>query len=251
MGLCPPEAPREGHLQVAPDAGAVRAALDAPGVDRLAALVHPPGLDEGTQPPRLVHSEPRLAFARLTRIFADEPRPAVGVAPGASVHPEARLEGGVSVAAGAYVDAGAELGAGTSVGPGAIIGAGCTVGPDGRLYAGVVLYPGVRLGARVRVHAGAVLGADGFGYAAGPEGPEKIHHLAGLRVGDDVEIGANACIDRGILTDGTIGDGTKIDNLCQIGHNVHIGRGCMIAGMVGIGGSTVLEDGVVIGGGQA
>lgn len=241
-----------GGLMVAADEGALAAALATPGADGLAALlVRADAVVPAPHPPLLRHDAPRTALARATRLLDREPVPPPGVAPGAVVAPDARLGDGVAVAPGAVVGARAELGDGCIVGAGAVVGEGCRLGPGTRLFPRAVLYPGVRIGARSRVHAGAAIGADGFGYAPGPAGAEKIHHLGSVVLGDDVEIGANACIDRGTLGDTLVGDGSKIDNLCQIGHNVRIGRHCLIAGHTAIGGSTVIEDGVRIGGGAA
>jgi UDP-3-O-[3-hydroxymyristoyl] glucosamine N-acyltransferase len=116
------------------------------------------------------------------------------------------------------------------------------------LHPHVTLYPGTRLGNRVVIHAGAVIGADGFGYAAGPLGAEKIHHLGGVVLGDDAEVGANSTIDRGTLLDTRIGARTKIDNQVQVGHNVQIGSDTLVAGMSGIAGSAVIGNGVILGG---
>jgi UDP-3-O-[3-hydroxymyristoyl] glucosamine N-acyltransferase len=193
--------------------------------------------------------DPRLAIARLSRRL--DARPAIagpGVHPTAVVDPTARLGAGVAVAAGAVVGARAVLGEGVRVGPGTIVGAEAVVGPGTELRERVTIADGVRLGARCRVQAGAVIGSDGFGYAAGPGGAERIHHLGTVVLGDDVEIGANACVDRGTLGDTTIGDRTKIDNLVQVAHNVRIGHDVLIAGQTGIAGSTRLGDGVVVGG---
>lgn len=193
--------------------------------------------------------DPRLALARLSRRL--DPRPPVaddGVHPTAVVDPTARLGRGVAIGAGVVVGAHAEVGDGVRVGPGTVVGAGAVVGADSELRERVVVGDGVRLGARCRVQAGAVLGSDGFGYAAGPAGAERIHHLGGVVLGDDVEIGANACVDRGTLGDTTIGDRTKIDNLVQVAHNVAIGRDALVAGQAGIAGSTRVGDRVIVGG---
>jgi UDP-3-O-[3-hydroxymyristoyl] glucosamine N-acyltransferase len=112
----------------------------------------------------------------------------------------------------------------------------------------VTAYPGTRVGARVTVHAGTRLGSDGFGYVFGDGQHRKIPHVGRCIVHDDVEIGANATIDRGSIDDTVIGAGTKIDNLVQLGHNVRLGRLCLVVSQVGISGSTTVEDGVVIGG---
>jgi UDP-3-O-[3-hydroxymyristoyl] glucosamine N-acyltransferase len=117
------------------------------------------------------------------------------------------------------------------------------------LVANVTLYPGVQIGARALIHAGTVIGADGFGFAPSPSGFVKIAQLGSVRIGDDVEIGANCAIDRGALDDTVIGDGVKIDNLVQVGHNVQIGAHSVIAGCAGIAGSAVIGQRCMIGGG--
>lgn len=195
--------------------------------------------------------DPRLALARLSAHFDRRPRPVPGVHPTAVVDPTARIGRDVSVEAGAVIGPAAEMGDACAVGANCVIGPGVHVGAGSRLYANVTLYDGVTLGARVIVHSGAVLGADGFGYAAGPAGAAKIHHTGGVVIGDDVEIGALTAIDRGTLEDTRVGARTKIDNHCQIGHNVQIGSDCLLAGMTAVAGSAVLEDGVVLGGAAA
>ncbi len=154
--------------------------------------------------------------------------------------PQARVDPTASVAAFAVVEAGAEIG------PGAVIGAHCFVGAEARIGAGTRLAPhvtfgaGCRIGERGIVHGGAVIGADGFGFAPHEGRWIKIEQLGAVDIGDDVEIGANTCIDRGALGDTVIGDGVKLDNLIQIGHNVRIGAHTAIAACVGIAGSTVI-----------
>lgn len=195
--------------------------------------------------------DPRRALARLSALFDHRPLPAPGVHASAIVDPSAQLGRDVTVAAGAVIGPGAAIGDGSIVGPASVVGPAARVGAGCRLHANVTLYDGIVLGDRVIVHAGAVLGADGFGYAAGPSGAEKIHHAGSVVIGDDVEIGALTAIDRGTLDDTRVGARTKIDNHCQIGHNVVIGRDCLIAGMTAIGGSAVVEDGVVVAGAVA
>jgi UDP-3-O-[3-hydroxymyristoyl] glucosamine N-acyltransferase len=124
----------------------------------------------------------------------------------------------------------------------------CDVGEGSELFARVVLYPGSRIGARVRIHAGAVIGADGYGYEWDGKQHRKVPHVGGVRIEDDVEIGANTTIDRGQTADTVIGAGTKIDNLVQIGHNVRTGVHCILVSQVGIAGSTRLGNGVVLAG---
>lgn len=155
---------------------------------------------------------------------------------------------GVDVSA--VVDASAVIGVGSWVGAGAVVGAGVVIGVDCRIYPRVVLYPGVVLGDRVVVHAGAVLGSDGFGYVrdAASGSYVKFPQIGSLRVGDDVEIGANSTIDRGALDATVIGRGSKIDNLVHIGHNVVVGEDVVIAAQTGVSGSSVIGNGVVVGG---
>lgn len=177
--------------------------------------------------------------------------------PPAGVHPDARVDPTASIAEDA------------KIGPFAVVGPRCRIGSDAciesgtRIYADAVVGEGVRLhanvtirercvvGARSILHAGVVIGSDGFGYRPAPDGRglRKIPHVGHVEIGEDVEIGANACVDRGKFGPTVIGAGTKIDNLCQIGHNVRIGRCVVISGLTGIAGSTTIGDGTLIGGG--
>lgn len=250
--LLAPGATAADAIVVAGDAEALAAALAAPDAGRLAALLVPLDLEvHEPHPPLLRHADPRLALARISAALDVEPLPPPGIDPGASVAAGASVAEDAHVGPAAVIASGAVVGSGCIVGAGAVVGEGCRLGEGTRLFPRVVLYPGVHIGRFVRVHAGAVIGADGFGYAAGPAGAEKLHHLGGVVIGDHVEIGANTCIDRGTLGDTEIGEGTKIDNLCQIGHNVRIGRHCLIAGLTGIAGSSTIGDGVLMGGGVA
>ena len=200
----------------------------------------------------LVARDPYRAFAAfLARLHPDALRPgsqfgARGIAPGAHVHPDARLEEGVTVDPGAVIGPGVEIGAGSVIGPNAVIGPGVRVGRTCAIGAGATLSHAL-LGNRVIVHPGARLGQDGFGFAMGGS-HLKVPQIGRVIVQDDVEIGANTTIDRGASRDTVIGEGTKIDNLVQIAHNVVIGRHCVIVSGVGISGSTTLEDYVVLGG---
>lgn len=201
----------------------------------------------------LVSNEPYRAFAKVAGLLYPSLLSPIsafgasGVSPGAHVHPDARLEDGVTVDPGAVIGPGAEVGSGSMIGAGAVlgpsvkVGRGCSVGP------GAVLLHSL-IGNRVIIHPGARLGQDGFGFAMGARGHMKVPQIGRVIVQDDVEIGANSCIDRGTTRDTVIGEGTKIDNLVQIGHNVSIGRHCVIVSQVGISGSAVLEDYVVLAG---
>lgn len=166
----------------------------------------------------------------------------------AYVDPSARLEPGVVVEPMAVIGANVEIGEGTRIGPGVVLGVGVKIGRDCTISAGAKLQCAL-VGNRVILHPGACIGQDGFGYGPGPKGGMiKIVQVGRVIIQDDVEIGANTTIDRGTMDDTVIGEGTKIDNQVQIGHNVRIGRHCGIVSKVGIAGSTRIGDGVMIGG---
>lgn len=204
---------------------------------------------DATTPARWSVADPRLALARLSRrLDARPPVAAVGVHERATVDPGARLGARVAIGPHAVVADGAVLGDDVIVGPGSSVGAGAHIGAGTVLHARVVVSDGVRIGERCRLQAGCVIGSDGFGFAAGPRGAERIHHLGTVVIGDDVEIGANACVDRATLGATVIGDRSKLDNLVQIAHNVRLGTDVLIAGHVGIAGSTTVGDRVVFGG---
>ncbi|HLL27588.1 MAG TPA: UDP-3-O-(3-hydroxymyristoyl)glucosamine N-acyltransferase [Xanthobacteraceae bacterium] len=201
----------------------------------------------------LVVKEPYRAYVKIARaLFERELKPAAlfggkGIASGTAVHPEARLEDGVVADPGAVIGPRAEIGMGTLIGANAVIGADVRIGRDCSIGAGVSIQHTL-LGDRVVIHPGARIGQDGFGYLPGKEGHLKIPQVGRVIIQDDVEIGANTTIDRGANRDTMIGEGSKIDNLVQIGHNVSIGRHCVIAGQAGISGSCTLGDYVVLGG---
>ncbi|MCW5611466.1 MAG: UDP-3-O-(3-hydroxymyristoyl)glucosamine N-acyltransferase [Rubrivivax sp.] len=204
----------------------------------------------------IVCADPYLAFARLTQWWAARTRraPEPGVDARAVVEEGALIDPQASVGALAHVARGARIAAGAVVGPLCQVGEGAVVGEGTVLKGRVTLADGCRIGARGLVHAGAVIGADGFGFAPvrgeGAEGGrwEKIAQLGAVVIGDDVEIGANTCIDRGALADTLVDDGVKIDNLVQVGHNVSIGAHTAIAGNVGIAGSAQIGRHCSIGG---
>jgi len=154
------------------------------------------------------------------------------------VSPEAKRGKGVEIGPLAVVEAGAVIGDQARIGAHCVVERGAVVGAGTRLAPRVVLGYGCRIGARGLVHSGVVIGADGFGFAPSKDGYVKIEQLGAVSIGDDVEIGANTCIDRGALSDTVLEDGVKLDNLIQIAHNVHIGRNTAIAGCSAIAGST-------------
>ena len=201
----------------------------------------------------LVTPEPYRAFASvLARLYPSAARPAStfgssGVSPGAAIHPDARLEAGVVVDPGAVIGPRASVGSGTTIGANAVIGADVRIGRDSSIGAGAAVLNAL-VGDRVILHPGARIGQDGFGFAMGPKGHLKVPQIGRVIIQNDVEVGANSTVDRGAIRDTIIGEGTKIDNLVQIGHNVTIGRHCVIVAQVGISGSTEIGDYVVIGG---
>lgn len=206
--------------------------------------------DEHPAKPLLICAQPRLGFARAAEYLALGPAPVASIHASAVVDPSARLGRGVRIAAHAVVSEGVEVGDGSSLGAGCVLAAGVRLGRDCRLYPRVTVYAGTRLGDRVIVHAGAVLGGDGFGYvkdrATGRH--QKFPQVGTLEIADDVEIGANATIDRGSLEPTRIGRGTKIDNLVHVGHNCQLGEDVILAAQTGLSGSIVVGNRVVLGG---
>lgn len=190
---------------------------------------------------------PKLAFARIARTLSREIWPA-GHSDTAFVHETAHVRADLI---GQFVSIGenAHIGKGCVLHDGVRIGANAVINNFTVIHANAVVYPNVEIGNNCVIHSGVVIGADGFGYVKDDDGNyEKFPQIGRVVIGDNVEIGANTCIDRGALGETTIGDGTKIDNLVQVGHNVHIGKRVVIAAQTGISGSTVIEDDCVIGG---
>jgi len=202
--------------------------------------------------PLLVTRDPYRAFVAAARaLFPDSLRPsslfgAEGIAPGAYIHPSARLESGATVDPGAVVGPHAEIGSGTVIGAGAVVGAhvkigrDCSIGPKASIVHAFI-------GDRVIIHAGCCIGQDGFGFSPGAKGHAKVPQVGRVIIQDDVEIGAGTAIDRGAIRDTVIGEGTKIDNHVQIAHNVSIGRHCIIVAQSGLAGSSTLGDYVMLG----
>jgi UDP-3-O-[3-hydroxymyristoyl] glucosamine N-acyltransferase len=192
----------------------------------------------GTCPvPVIVTPQPYLYFARVAQLLNPVSRPLPGIHASASV--ESVLPVSVSVAAGTVIGPDARLGDNVVIGAGCRIGTGVEIGAGSLIHSGVTIYPGTRIGQRCIVHSGAVLGADGFGFARERDGSwVKIPQTGCVHIGDDVEIGANTCIDRGAIENTVIEDGVKLDNLIQVAHNVRIGAHTAIAACVGIAGST-------------
>jgi UDP-3-O-[3-hydroxymyristoyl] glucosamine N-acyltransferase len=198
--------------------------------------------------PCLVARSPYAAFARISALFDPAPPLQPGIHASAVVSPEAIVDAGAQVGAQVVIGPRSRVASGAFVGPGCVIGEDCSVGPDCVLVARVTLVARVRLGARVRIHPGAVLGADGFGLAMDGGRWLKVPQLGGVQVGDDCEIGANTCIDRGAIEDTVLGEDVRLDNQIQVGHNVHIGDHTAIAGCTAIAGSARIGRNCLIGG---
>lgn len=204
--------------------------------------------------PLLITDHPKLAFARAAQVLSEQSDQKASAGerthPTAVIHPSAKLAPDVRVESRAVINEGVEIAQGTRVGSGCAIGAGVQIGRECKLYPHVTIYPGTCLGNRVIVHAGAVLGSDGFGYVRDRKTGhyEKFPQVGRLVIEDDVEIGANATVDRGALDETRIRRGAKIDNLVHIGHNCQIGEDVVIAAQTGLSGSITIENGAVLGG---
>lgn len=212
----------------------------------------------------LIARDPYIAFARIAALFENVPVRAPGIHPSAVIDPSASISDSAHIGPFVSVGAHSRIGDGCIVGPGCVIGEDCDIGAGSELIARVTLVTRVRLGQRVRIHPGAVLGADGFGLAMDAGRWIKVPQLGGVLVGDDCEIGANTCIDRGALEDTVLEEDVRLDNQIQVAHNVHIGahsamagcsavagstrigRYCMVAGAVGIAGHLDICDKVTI-----
>jgi UDP-3-O-[3-hydroxymyristoyl] glucosamine N-acyltransferase len=227
--------PRYARLLATSDPGVVLvspALADTPGAPRA----------------RIVVGNPHEAMLSLLPRLYRPPRRRQGVHATARIGRGVVLGEGVSLGAYAVLGDGVTLGDRVQVGSHTVIGEGVPVGADSWFFPQVTVYPGTTIGARVIVHAGARVGSDGFGYVFRDGAHEKIPHVGRCVVHDDVEIGANSTIDRGSIDDTVIGQGTKIDNLVQIGHNVQVGRVCLLMAQVGVAGSVRIGDGCILAG---
>ncbi len=180
----------------------------------------------------------RIAFARVLPLFFPDRKFSPGAHPSAIVDPTAQVDASAHIGPNCVIAENVKIGAGVVLQGGNHIGRNVTIGAQCRLFPNVVVYGHTQIGQRVRIHAGAVIGSDGFGYVFDAGMHRKVPQVGQVIIQDDVEIGANVCIDRGALGPTTIGKGTKIDNLVQIAHNVSIGEHCLVVAQVGIAGST-------------
>ena len=214
---------------------------------KASAAIVPPGVEPGI--PHIVAENPAVAFAKA--IAALHP----AKTPSGIVHPSAVVADGVEIGRNCEIGPFASVRSGCSIGDnvlihsGVAIGENVSIGDDCVIFPNVTVYSGCRLGNRTIIHAGCVIGGDGFKFVTGEKGAQiKFPHLGIVRIGDDVEIGANSCIDRATLDETVIGNGVKIDNLVQIGHNCAIGDNTVIAGCTGISGSVIMGKNCVVGG---
>jgi len=244
------------------------APLDRAGPDALSFLVSPAYLPEycntaagaalvalplagapGGPSTTIIVAEPEQALRRVAEVLHPQARPAPGVDPAAQVAADAEVPADVTIGPFAVLGPRVRLGQRVVVEAGAWLGEGVVVGDDCLIGPNAVCYPGARLGRRVRLKAGAVVGGTGFGFLRGAEGHQLVPHLGACVLEDDVEIGSGTCVDRGSFEDTVIGQGTKIDNLVQVGHGVRLGARCLVMATTGIAGSCRIGDDVVIAGG--
>lgn len=198
---------------------------------------------------RIVVARPHEAILAVIPRFHPAPMPPFrGVHPSAVVAPDAIVAADACVEALCVIESGAQVGPGAWIGPQCHLGAGAQVGASSSLVSQVTLYAGCVVGARCLIHAGVRIGSDGFGFVFRGGEHAKVPHVGRCLIGDDVEIGANCTLDRGSIDDTVIGDGTKLDNLVHIGHNVRVGRLCLMAAGCVVAGSARIEDGVTMAG---
>lgn len=197
----------------------------------------------------LLTEDPYVSYARIAALFDQRPRAMAGIHPSAHIADSARVGENVSIGAHVSIGEGCEIQDDCIIGAGTVLETGCFLGQGCQLSANVTLGHQVRLGNRVLMHPGVVVGADGFGIAFSTDHWEKVPQLGSVTIGDDCEIGANTCIDRGAVGDTVLEEDVRIDNLCQVGHNVRIGAHTAVAGNSGIAGSTKIGAYCLIGGG--
>lgn len=205
-------------------------------------------LAERSPVPALVVENPRAAYARITSLLYPPLEHEAGIHSSAVIDPSAKVAAGACIGAHAVVEEGARIGENVSIGAACIVGRKCTIDDNTRLYPNVTLYHDCRIGQRCILHSGTVIGADGFGFEFDNGEWLKIQQIGGVRIGNDVEIGACTTVDRGALVDTVIEDGVKLDNHIQIGHNVHVGAHTVMANGVAVAGSTKIGRNCIIGG---
>ena len=215
---------------------------------RAGAVIVGPGDRDAARTPLIVSKNPYAYYARIVALFNPEPAGEPGIHPFAQVHGSATVDADAEIGAFVVIGEDAVVGKAARIGSHTVLGRGVRVGAGTRLHPRVTVYDGCSIGERCILHSGAVIGADGFGMARDEGAWVKIPQVGAVRIGDDVEVGANTTIDRGALDDTVIGDGVKLDNQIQIGHNTVIGAHTVIAGCTGISGSVRIGRDCVIGG---
>lgn len=211
-------------------------------------LLVPTGFDNAAARTVIRLADPRAGFAKLLTLLHPPPARKPGIHPTAVVDVAAHVAADVEIGPYVVVGEGCRIGRGTQIGAGTILGRNVLLGEDNLLHAGVRIYDDVETGARVILHSGCVLGADGFGFAREGGAYVKFPQVGRVRIGDDVEIGANSCVDRAALGATEIGNGTKLDNMVHVGHNSRIGANVVIAAQTGISGGAIIADNVVVAG---
>lgn len=213
---------------------------------RASAVIVGPDFADALDLPRIVTRNPYAYYARLATLLNPRVATVAGVHPTASCASE--IPAGVSVGANASIGVEVVLGDSVVIHPGCVIGDGVSIGAGSVLYPNVTIYAGCSIGRNAILHSGVVIGADGFGFAPDQGQWVKIPQIGRVVIGDDVEIGASTTVDRGALDDTVIGDGCKLDNQIQVGHNCVIGKNCVVAACAAIAGSVELKDNVIVGG---
>jgi UDP-3-O-[3-hydroxymyristoyl] glucosamine N-acyltransferase len=216
---------------------------------RAGAVILGPGDRDAARIPHIVSDNPYAYYARTVGLFHPPPAAEPGIHPFAQVDADADVDAFAQIGAFAVIGAGARIGKGAVIGPHSVVGKDVAIGAGTRLHPRVTVYDGCTIGERCILHSGVVIGADGFGMARDNGRWIKIPQVGSVRIGDDVEIGANTSIDRGALDDTVIEEGVKLDNQIQIGHNSVIGAHTVIAGCTGISGSVTVGRHCMIGGG--
>jgi len=217
---------------------------------KAAAVLVKPEEAENCPCPALLVNDPYLAFARVSKLFDNKPELPSGIHPTALIAQDAQVAGSARIGPYVVIESGAVIGENVHIGAHSFIGANCHIGAGGALAPRVTLYHNVRIGERVVIQSGAVIGGEGFGFARDEQNHwQKITQLGGVLIGDDVEIGANTCIDRGALSDTKIGSGVKLDNQIMIAHNVEIGEHTAMAACCGISGSSKIGRHCMLAGG--
>jgi len=224
-----------------------RKALEAAKASQAGCILVPQAFEERLPAATIRVADPRAAFAKMLESIYPRKRAVAGIHPSAVIAESAQVGRNVSVGAHACIGENSRIGEGSQIGPGCVLSDNVAVGAGSTLHAQVTIYDKVTIGARAIIHAGVVIGADGFGFALVGDHYEKFPQVGTVEIGDDVEIGANCCIDRAALGVTRIGDGTKLDNLVHVAHNCVLGKHVAVAAQTGFSGSVTVGDYAVIG----